>query len=327
MKYFVSKVDSKGFTHSIDNLVVAYDFKSISYSTVKKMIPDIQELGKKHETNYYDALDVNACRKYHFSKDYIHLDDGIVLFFGSQVEKLDKPLKGGDRFYTLPLVKLKINPNKHADKPVLKELLKILKRDTCDVRLISFDYAIDIPKPPSDVQVFGTRKEKGLHKHTRYFGQRDKNGFTRIYDKAIEQDLDTPLTRVETVINLAKGTKNYSFEKVFVKSDTAEKEKVKLTKTDEAIIELCNLLRANGLEYDQGLEKLEPRKKRFIREQLTSGTYEPLDFNEKILNELLEDAMKFFDVTALPDQGTKEELQVDLEGFVIMPDNLDLPFE
>lgn len=327
MKYFVSRVDSKGFTHSIDNLVVAYDFKSISYSTVKKMIPEIQELGKKYQTEYYDALDVNACRKYHFSKDYIHLDEGIVLFFGSQVEKLDKPLKGGDKFYTLPLVKLKINPNKHADKPVLKELLEILKRETCDVRLISYDYAIDIPQPLDEIQVFGTRKEKGYCKGTRYFGQRDKNGYTKIYNKAVEQGLDTPLTRVETVINLVKGTKNYSFEKVFVKSDTAEKEKVKLTKTDEAIIELCNMLRANGLEYEQGLEKLDPRKKRFIREQLTNGMYEPLDFNEKILNELMEDVMKFFDVTALPDQGTKDALQVDSEGFVVIPDNLDLPFE
>jgi hypothetical protein len=294
------------------------------------MIPKIQELCKRYNTAYYEKLDINACRKYSFAKDFIHVDDGITLFFGSQIEKLDKAVKGGEKYFTLPLVKLEINPNKHADKPVLKELLEIIRSESYDARILRYDYAIDIPKSPDDVQVFSTNKEKGLFKGTRYFGQRNKNGFTRIYDKQKEQGLDSPLTRVETVVSLTKGTKNISFEKVYVKNDSKQNEAVKLTKTDEAIIELCELLRNNGLDYEKGLEKLEPRKKRFIREQLGNTNYNLLELDKKIIEKLLKNVMAFFDIKEFPKVETVEkekDIQVDADGFCLMPDDMDLPFD
>lgn len=324
MEYFVSHVDEHGFTHSIDNLVLAYDFESIGYSTVKKMIPDIQGLKEKHPgIDYYEKLDLNACRKYSFCKDYIHLDTGITLFFGAQIEKGFKDFS--DPVIVLPLVKLEINPNKHAGKPVLDDLLKILQRITYEVRIIRIDYAIDIPLVPDDVQVFQTNKEIGLKKGTRYYGQRNKNGFTRIYDKAAEQGLDTPLTRVETVISYTKSTKNVSFEKVFYKSGEKLPEGVKLSNNDKVLLSLFARLRDNGIAYEDVLKTLEARKRRFIAERLTGMGYKRLEYRQDIVDDLLRKVMEKFDVTEMPEVG-KENIEVDADGFCIIPD-MDLPFD
>lgn len=301
MDYFAFETDSKGYIHSIDNLVIAYDFKSTTYNTLKKLIPAIKELAEKYNTQYYDKLDINACRKYYFAKDFIHLDDGITLFLGCQIEKLDNPLKEQEKWLTLPVVKLEVNPNKHADKPVLVELLKLFKKYGCyDARIIRYDYAVDIPKVLDDVQVFGSNKEKGLYKGTKYFGQRNKNGFTRIYDKAKEQGLDKPLTRVETVISLTKTTKKISFEKVYIR-ENKNADDLKLTKTDKALIELCGLLETNGIDYSTALDCLDGRKKRFILECLGKSQYDVLNYDNAIREKLLKYMMRFFDVDKFPD--------------------------
>lgn len=330
MEYFFKHVDTCGFTHSIDNVILEYQFMSTTYTSVKNMIPKVQQLKEKHTgINYYEKLDLNACRKYYFSKDFIHLDDGIMLYFGAQIEKLDKPLKNGEKWLTLPQLRLELNPNKHAGKDVLTDLLKILKSEVCDIRIIRYDYAIDLPMKPDDVQVFQTNKEKGLYKGTRYYGQRQKNGYTRIYDKQKEQGLDTPLTRVETIVSLTKGTKKLSFEKVFYK--TGQKEETgKLTKTDKTLIELCERLRNAGLEYQDALNLLDARKRRFIVEQLNHAGYKRLELNEEIINDLLGQVIKYFDVTQTDNVKAKldDEPEVDEDGFcIIPPEGYDLPFD
>lgn len=329
MHYFVSEKDTNGFIHSVDNLILEYTFKSTTYETVRRFIPKLRELKQKYpDTDYYEKLDLNASRKYYFAQDYVHLDEGIALFFGKQVEKLDTPVKAsGTKFFILPLMKLKINPNKHAGKPILTELLGLLQENECEVRLCQYDYAVDIPLKPEDVQVFSTRKQKGLFKGTRYYGQRDKNGFTRIYDKQKEQGLDSPLTRVETVISLTKATKKVSFEKVYYRCRKEQGTQEKLTKTDRALIELCELLRCNGLDYQEGLNLLDGRKRRFIEEQLGNGGYARLKLDEELLKRLLKQVMEKFDVMEMPETGITDDVETDGDGFCIIPENMELPFD
>lgn len=319
MDYFFSLKDTHGYIHSIDNCVITYYVQDIGKKAIDRLISDFHVLKDKYpEVKYWEKLNINACRKYSFYQNAIHLDDGIYVLLGHYTD-YDK---SNGELYVYPMIRLEINPNKHARKPIFKDFMDIVNKTCYDGVLNRYDYAIDIPVPLDAVQVFGSNKERGLYKGTRYFGQRNRNGFCRIYDKGKEQSLNAPLTRVEHVISLTKSTKSLSFEKVHVKSGGAVTQE-KLGKTDAVIIDLCTLCAANGLEYESVLEGLDRRKRKNIISQLSGNGYELLEFDEKIHGELLDYYKKFF--------GVKEENDLfvtDESGFVELSDDTsELPFD
>ena len=95
-----------------------------------------------------------------------------------------------------PLMRIKFNPNKHWTSPVLARLSDWVARECEDGVIVKFDYAVDVPVPMKDLQVH-SRKEPGLYKGTRYYGQRNKHGRLKIYDKKTESKLPDDTTRVE----------------------------------------------------------------------------------------------------------------------------------
>lgn len=316
MDYFFSLKDSNGYIHSIDNFIVTYSVRGIGLKCIDYLLTEIQKLKDKHsDLDYWEKLNINPCRKYSFFQHAIHLDDGIYILLGHYMEvnkENHEPL-------VFPLIRLEINPNKHADKSVFQDFMNIVHANCYDCYINRYDYAIDIPVKPDDVQVFGSNKEKGLYKGTRYYGQRNKNGFCRIYDKQKEQGLETPLTRVEHVISLTKTTKNISFEKVYVKdSFVSGGDEEKLSKTDRVILDLCVLASANGLDYDNILDKLDRRKKKFIKGQLNQCGYRLLEFDKVIHDKLLTDAKHYFKV--------KESITVDENGFLQLDEDA-IPFD
>lgn len=319
MDYFFSLKDTHGYVHSFDNCIITYYIQDIGLKSVDRMIDKLRSLKDRYpEINYWEKLGVGACSKYHFYQNMIHLDDGITVFVGHYTD-FDRDKKEA---YIFPMLKLKINPNKHAQKSVFLKLMEIIRSDCYDAVLNSYDYAIDIPVPLDDVQVFGSNKERGLYKGTRYFGQRDKNGYCRIYDKGKEQNLDVSLTRVEHVISLTKSTKSISFEKIHIKSGGAVVQE-KLGKTDAVIVDLCTLCAANGLEYESILDGLDRRKKKSIISQLSGNGYELLEFDDKIHGELLDYYKKFFTI-----KESDSELEVDEDGFLKLENyESGLPFD
>lgn len=321
MQYFFSMTDKKGYVHSLDNLVIEY-VTAGSDGAVRQILTDIQELGKKYEgkINYWERLNCKPCSKWSWCQHTVHLDDGIYLSIGHYVNYAKPKIN----WEVYPALKLEVNPNKHAGKEVLKDLLELLGHWAHDVTLLKYDYAVDIPAAPEDVEVFGTRKERGLYKGTRYYGQRNKNGYCKIYDKAKEQGLDSPMTRVEhtLVCSGKKATKNPSFEKVYVKSESKESDE-KLTTNDKVLLEFCNVCSANGIEYESIIDKLDKRKKRFIKEQLKENEYEKLEYSEFIRSCLLEKVLNYF---GAKEKEEKEDIEVDENGFVVVNEN-ELPFD
>ena len=202
MEYFFKKIDSNGFIHSIDNVVLTYYVESIGLKSIDTLIGCIHLLRDKYKdsVNYYEKLNVTACSKYSFYQNIIHLDDGIFLMIGHYGD-YDKEKK---EMYIFPLMQLEINPNKHFGKEIFNDLMDIINDSCYDCSLKRYDYAIDVPYNTDDVIVFNSRKEKGLYKGTRYFGQRNRNGYCRIYDKAKEQGLDTPLSLRQSTSNITQ---------------------------------------------------------------------------------------------------------------------------
>ena len=321
MEYYFSKKDSSGYVHSIDNLIMTYYVENLGVKCIKSLISDLQEIHGKHTgLDYWEKFDINPCRKYSFYQHAIHMDEGIYILLGHYVD-YDRETKKADVF---PMLRMELNPNKHATKSVLKDVMELVNKNCYDGVLTKYDYAVDIPLTPDYVAVFGSNKEKGLFKGTRYFGQRNKNGYCRIYDKQEEQKLDYPLTRIEHVVSTTKTTKKLSFEKVYIKSDNKTEEK--LSKTDAVIVELCNMLKANNLDFEDTLNKLDRRKKKTIMEHLSGNGYKLLEYDKAIHDELLQLVYKEFGVKEIIEE--KKELKTDEDGFIDMENNdFDVPFD
>lgn len=319
MQYFCPIDDEYGYTHSIDNLIIDYDIKGIGQKGVQNVIDKIHDIRDKNNLqDYWERLNVNACSKYQYYNNHLRVDVGIYLMVGRYVEYVPDRR---DKFFVYPIVKLEVNPNKHFKNPILHEILAMLKDMSADSRLVKYDYCIDIPVKPTEVEVFGTRKQQGLYKGTRYYGQRNKNGYCKIYDKQKEQKLDTPLTRVEHTIETKMKTKSISFENINVKDSAADKESEKenINSTYKCIVELCNTLSANDISYDNILNKLDKRSKRVIKETLTNSGYRKLEFNQKIHDRLIDNVESVFNI--------KRIVAVDDDGFLTLDDDYKNPWE
>lgn len=328
MDYMFSETDEHGYIHSIDNFIATYYVENIGVKCLDKIIDDIHVLKEKYvDIVYWEKMNMNPCSKYSFYQHAIHLDDGIYILLG-HYNDFDRDKK---EMTVFPMIRLELNPNKHGKKPVFIEFMNIIETYCYDCMVNRYDYAIDIPVTPDKVKVFGTNKEKGLYKGTRYYGQRNRNGFCRIYDKAKEQKLDKPLTRVEHVFSLTKTTKNISFEKIYIESEKAEDktENEKITSNDKVIIDLCNLCRSNGLDYEEILQQLNFRKRCKIEEYLNSNGYNQLEFNSEIHNRLFEKVKQYFSVKNNVSADASGQLTIEnpYEDFAKLEDSEELPFD
>lgn len=321
VNYFIKEIDDNGYVHSIDNLVIVYDINPIYQKDYLDILIDsIHNLrdSYKNEINYWERLNVNACSKYSWYCNHIHLDDGIYLSIGHYREGI----KELHSYVVFPLLKLEINPNKHFEKPVFQDLQKIINRFCISGMLKKYDYAIDIPCNISEVKVFNTRKEPGLHKGTRYYGQRSRDGYVKIYDKTKESNLDHPLTRIEHTFDMVKHSKEKSFTTFHVLQSSLQADNEGLSKNDLLILNLCMRLSLNNLEFEDLLEGLDKRKKRKIYNNLY-GNFKEVTFNQQIHDKLIGHIMEKFNVVP-PEE---EEEQICDDDFVQLDENAVLPWD
>ena len=185
--------DPCGGTHSIDNLVVEYIVRnfnaksvidSLALSVFAPTIPG-------WEKSKCSKVDLPACSSYAWFKSSIW-GGGIYVQYG-QYRDFDKVSREWTEY---PLMRIKFNPNKYWTSPVLARLSDWVARECENGVIVKFDYAVDVPVPMKDLQVH-SRKEPGLYKGTRYYGQRNKHGRLKIYDKKAESDLPADTSRVE----------------------------------------------------------------------------------------------------------------------------------
>ena len=316
MEYFISKTDSAGYTYSIDNVVLEYIIK---YHT--DFTSFLHDLVEKHDlkTEYWERLNCPYCSKYQFYNNHYHVCNGIYMMVGRYSTKSD--ISG--TWDTYPIVKLEINPNKHAKKPIFNDLLQFLKDNTGDCTLKRYDFCVDIPKKLKEIEVFGSKKEKGLYKGTRYFGQRNKDGHLKIYDKAKEQGLDGDLSRIEYTLVDDKGKKSkqgLNLQNIFILSDK-KNENIKVNSTYKAIIKLYSLCLASGIDCDNILYDLDRRTRKTIEENMTGFMYKPLEIDISLHDDLLKQIKDIFGVVV------QKHIIEDANGFLSCPDGFtDLPF-
>ena len=192
LSYCKVVTDDKGCTHSVDNLVMDYIpfmqktdtlFTSLANHVFSKIDGWCLEDNSKR--------DLVACSKYNWFRNSIW-GAGIHMSYG-QYRSRDKVTGEWDEY---PLLRVKVNPNKYWSTATMTALHEWLSLNCADGILVKYDYAVDIPVPLRDVMV-NSRKEYGEFKGTRYYGQRNKHGRMKVYDKSEESQLDKPLTRCE----------------------------------------------------------------------------------------------------------------------------------
>lgn len=312
MKYFVSDVDTNGFVYSIDNCIFQYDLK---YNSLKDdLIAYLYDLQSYHQLSdeFWTRLNLKPSSHWSWCSDICHLCNGIYLSIGkyNYLKDVKEPL-------WLPVVRLEVNLNKHSDKPVLSDLLQWLKDHSGSCTLIKYDVAVDVPKCLDDVQIFGSRQERGLYKGTRYFGQRNKHGYTKIYDKKKEQGLESDLTRVETTLVYKNG---FRLNDIYVRGN--KENDFKLNDTDRCFLAMLETLKALGEDQEQFLDMLGRRKKERIKDLLGEFSFEVVKQDENIIKGLLERVRLL-----VPFTDPIKPYFEDSEGFLRVDENYKLPFE
>lgn len=309
IKYYNPVVDKDGYIHSIDNVVITWYLRC----SVDLAVSKIRELKEKYmPSNYWERLNCSACQKWAWYQNHIHIEDGIYVSLG-RYREYDRNEK---KWYVFPMIKLEVNPNKHYDKPIYQGLVEFIQEWCASGYMNKHDYAVDVPFSPDSVKVYGSRKEPGLHKGTRYWGQRNKHGYLKIYDKQKESGLESCLTRIEhTLFN----NKPISFENVCItKFEGVETDMSGLDSVNEAFVKMIILLKQHGEDYEDCIKGLNYRRRKKI-EPFISGKNERLEYNESIHKQLLNGIYKVF--------GLSEELKVDDEGFISVSDEADLIFQ
>lgn len=331
IKYYNEFKDERGYVHSIDEITVDYFVKDFN---LDKVIQDICLLcamsSFKMGDNTWDAAkqmkrDLVPQSRYDWFTARIWT--GGYLFSVGQWVQFDKVNRDWTK---LPILRLKVNPNKHANIP-LWEAFKKYVSDNCDEGyLVKYDYAVDVSLPPSSVENIGSRKEPGLLKGTRYWGQRGRHGRIKIYDKQEEQKLESPLTRIEYTF---KSSETRTFDNIVV-VDYGEKRKdydslsSQLQTYINMIIEIENL----GGDKQKYLKDMNYRTYKKI-EPFVIGRSEKLINDETIVDVLIDNLSRELMIkykgqkvnVVKTEYGIKPF--VDDEGFVIVDEDNDfIPF-
>lgn len=291
MHYFYSITDSQGYIHSIDMLYIEW----FSKTRLENLLGYIRELHEKYtDVRYEEYLDRPRCSKYDFYLDAVVF--GTVFLNMGKYVNYDNLTKSFD---ILPMFQLRFNPNKVMNEPYFKDFLSLLLREGSSGYIRKYDYAIDIPLPPSCVKIFSSRKEFGLYKGTRYYGQSGRHNYLKIYNKAAELEKqnvqEDNLTRVEYTFI---GGEIPSFERVYVLDSNLSNDYSGLNDTDKAIVDMYNTLLNFGFDYDLKLG----RKKIEKLSKFLYGSYKLLEYGN-ILDELLDYMEKYFDITSSPDDA------------------------
>lgn len=283
MEYFFSIKDKYNYFHSIDNCILSYYLKCSCETAIS-----ILRMSGSNRSDYWEKLNVGRCVKYNFFQNHIHYDEGIYLKIG-HYQLYDKEKK---IYRVLPILQLEVNPNKHYKKDSFQEILDFLDWQCCDGTLVKYDYAIDFNLPLQSIQVFNSRKEKGLYKGTRYFGQRNRNGYLKIYDKGREQNIDKITTRVEhTIVN---GDR-LSLEELFILDNSVKPSCDGFSKSLKALIDCVYRLKANNIDYSDILDSLPKTTKWRINEVLNGG-YSRYEYDSTIIKELLVHICELFKI-------------------------------
>lgn len=182
-------------------------------------------------------------------------------------------------------VKLEFNPAKVGNCPWFVSLYNSLIAAAKYVDFKRFDVAIDIPVARSRLRFVKDQRKYSLLEYssenkTEYLGVRSAHGNCKLYNKALEQNISSDLTRLEITLDYSNSSFS-EFERIFpecwfIGSGSAPDE---LQGTDLVLYLACN-------EHPEYIKML-GRKMRKKIEQLLSTTAQKVEPDKESYNDIL----------------------------------------
>ena len=189
--------------------------------------------------------------------------------------------------------RLDFNPNKVSDDPNFRIILEFLLRNSraslC--RIARFDLAIDIPVDRSKCFLVKDRRlyieRRHGQEHTQYLGSKSSTvGRVKLYNKALEADLDYPLTRLELTLDPKMPYEKVNFPVVWCLSDQQiALDGLKVTDTEKFIMNA--VLQGYGTLNDLG------RKTRAKIEKLLKNYIRKIEVSEESFDKILKQLEEF----------------------------------
>lgn len=205
------------FIFSIDKIVVT---GSLNHDSIDHIFKEIHRLDFSHTDIWAKAnqepffipagLYLHGYQYYESKKNlsYRHCFDFEIVHHSASVKGERATFWLGVGFNKFGKVdneswKLEFNPNKVLPCDFCSELFGVLMCNSYWVELKEYDIAVDVPLQRDSffLSVRNGRKygliQNSATDKTEYSGVRHTNGFTKLYNKQLEQKLDSPLTRIE----------------------------------------------------------------------------------------------------------------------------------
>lgn len=312
LSYGFTRLDS-GLTYSIDELNIQYLFDS--YNPLK-VIDDLSSIYSKHLPEFSKKLnvkmDLKPCSRYAWYCNHVW-GNGIITSFGIWKRKENK------EWHCLPYLKVKFNPNKHFNEPLLDDLMNYIFEHMPEYfgHLQKYDFAMDYPGTFEKVYI-DSRKEHGLFKGTVYFGQRGEHGRCKKYNKQEEMHLEKPDTRIEYTFKVGY-TRNFDSIS-FVGSEVAQVYD-SLPEVSKRYLDMLLEMKRAKLDYNHFVERLNYRMRKALL-PILNGSYSPYIVKESLLDELLDEYGKkyhfeWFDVVQVIYEPNKPicDDELDFKGF------------
>lgn len=238
--YYYSPISANGIVYSVD--MVKYGLH-LYYKAAERIA---QYITKKYpvESSQY------------VKNKFLGFHDFFTINFGTESEPVSADIGFGFCGTSKPdysIGFIKFNPNKLAQLERFNEFLYIV-RDNCKEFLIKqWDLAIDIPLQRKLVKLHKDGRNYERHEKrslTEYLGCRSHDGFTKLYDKQAERNLNFPLTRLELTID---GLPTYAevvnkLPKISIYKDQLELDSLlELSQNDLVLLKL--LLSSSDFDY------------------------------------------------------------------------------
>lgn len=193
MLTYFNNFEKNGVIYSVD--MCRYNFK---LDKTKK-----KELEEFLFKNYSNLRYFQSYKNFNYRHLFTANDDGEASF------TLGISFNGVNFSNDLTKCFVEFNPNKSMT--FVSDLINFLNYCGYGFELVRFDFAIDIPVYRNYVFLLKDRRDYAKYKVvqksinmfdiTEYLGQRNKNGFVKLYNKTIESSLNYDLTRLELTLD------------------------------------------------------------------------------------------------------------------------------
>lgn len=198
MNYYNELTLSNGLILSCDKLRLNFKLNDLTFKNINKFFV---ELSIKNSIYDYQMYESRNFFNYKYLLTFSHKESVISVGLGFN------GVKQSENYNCF----IEFNPNKSLVNGYVTPILDYIKA-ICDLELSRFDFAIDIPTKRGFVYLAKdkrnyekvykiTQTANRIDNFTEYLGQRNNNGFVKLYNKTIESKLNYDLTRLELTLD------------------------------------------------------------------------------------------------------------------------------